>query len=74
MVYQGLIHYLDDNNGLLYNIVHFCLNQVQQGTDTSFCCLFYFDGTAANCSDRLTDKVNINLSGISRMKGRVVIK
>ena len=58
---------LDDNNGFLYHVVNFRLDQVQECADTPFSRLLNFDGTPSNGANRLPYKIHINFSGISGM-------
>lgn len=56
---------LDNDDGLLYNIVDFGLNQVKQCAHTTLGCLLHLDGTTADSTHRLPHKVDINFSCIS---------
>jgi len=56
---------LDDNDGLLHDIVDFGLNQVKQSAHTTLGCLLYLDGTSADGTYRLPHKVHINFRCVS---------
>lgn len=55
---------LNDYNCLLDNIIYFDLDQLQQDTDASFSSSLQLDGTAANCTHSLPNKIHIYFCGI----------
>ena len=55
---------LDDNDGLLYYVVNFGLNQLQQHVDAAFGGPLQLDRCPANGADGAADKVDIDFLGV----------
>ena len=60
------ISHFYNNNSFLYYIRDSCTYETNKYLYTSFCCFFDFNCTSTNCSNRLSDKVNINFTSISK--------
>ena len=56
--------HLDDDDGLLHDVVDLGLDEVEQRADAAFRRLLHLDGTTSDGAHRLAHKVHVNLCSI----------
>ena len=61
---RALVPNLDDDDGLLHDVVDLGLNEVEQRADAAFRRLLHLDGAASDGAHRLAHKVHVNLRGV----------